>query len=535
MKNNYLFSSTQICILLNVLLYKLLLSWELYDSVINGIVEISLINYGFRYGIVFVVLATVIWSKYFNKNKDVGDEKKGAGLLVDKEVGGFDDLFPSRQQLVRILCDKIVAFDCSRSISIGITSRWGNGRSSLINGLKDYMNKDNEIIWVDYKPWFAKNVDDVTIHFINSLASALKPYHGGLSSSLKRYKQLLLNIDNGSRGKIWNSFDIFFDVNRDLESQFKLLDTSILKIGRKIIVVMDDLDRLTGDELMACLKILRVTGSFRNVIFLVAYDLEYVQNQVAVKMSFDEAQSKQYLEKFFQLNIPVLEMLKSEKRELLWTFFTNKLKENGRKENKTAFELELYFTFGNKLLNHLRNYSFEQKNKSELEENDPNSSLYYTVHEIERNLDLIEFFDTPRKIMLYANCLSEIVSSRLCEPKQLLLMKVFMDRYPKQAIWISDEIKKSEDLKSLRDRTESDESKLNLISPVFDKKKVAKAIYEIGDYDITYMRFIEALFYADGKKDIRFHKNYLLYYDLAEQSSFMEDKLNILCKGTSLL
>ncbi|QZT38490.1 KAP family NTPase [Halosquirtibacter xylanolyticus] len=540
-KNSYHFSSTQICVILNVFIYTSLLSKELYNSLIKYNEELSLINCGLYIWVVFIVFTYIISCPFRCKKREKeAEKKKRTGLLSDKEVESYKDLFPSRQQLVRNLCDEIVAFDCSRSISIGINSPWGNGKSSVINGLKDYIcngqsalendinfyprDLHKDIIWVDYRPWFAKNVDDVSIHFINTLAFKLKPYHGGLASSLKRYKQLLMTIDNGYLGKIWNSFDCFFDENRDLEAQFKLVDDSISKIGRKVVVAMDDLDRLTGDELMACLKILRVTGSFKNVIFLVAYDPEYVRNQIAVKMSVNEVQSRRYLEKFFQLSINLPEVSKREKRKLLWNILSDKLKENGRDENITELEFESYFTFGQKLRNHLRNYSLEQKNKNELEENDSNSSLYYTVHEIEREFDLIEFLDTPRNISLCANRLSETVSSNLCETEQLLLMKVFMERYPKQAIWISQEIKKSEDLRSLRYRTASDESKLKLISPVFDKEKVAQAIYEIGDYDITYMRFIEALDYNHEKKDIGFHKNYLLYYNLAEQSSFMDDK-----------
>lgn len=44
------------------------------------------------------------------------------------------------------------------------------------------------------------------------------------------------------------------------------------------MVVIDDLDRLEGTELMAVLKLIRITANFKNLIFIVAYDKGFVAN-----------------------------------------------------------------------------------------------------------------------------------------------------------------------------------------------------------------------------------------------------------------
>jgi hypothetical protein len=72
--------------------------------------------------------------------------------------------------------------------------------------------------------------------------------------------------------------------------------------GRKIVITIDDLDRLYPAEIMEVLKLIRNTANFSNVFYLVGYDKGYVQG--AIK-TLSEAGSRDYLDKIFQLEIPL--------------------------------------------------------------------------------------------------------------------------------------------------------------------------------------------------------------------------------------
>lgn len=72
------------------------------------------------------------------------------------------------------------------------------------------------------------------------------------------------------------------------------------KLDQKFVIFIDDLDRLSGSETLQVLKLIRNTANFRNFIFFIALDKDYVLRTLkSEKIILDHT----YLDKFFQLEI----------------------------------------------------------------------------------------------------------------------------------------------------------------------------------------------------------------------------------------
>jgi predicted KAP-like P-loop ATPase len=54
------------------------------------------------------------------------------------------------------------------------------------------------------------------------------------------------------------------------------INTTITKIDKKIIVFIDDLDRLDGSEILEIFKLVRASSNFENTVFVVAFDKDYI-------------------------------------------------------------------------------------------------------------------------------------------------------------------------------------------------------------------------------------------------------------------
>ena len=52
-------------------------------------------------------------------------------------------------------------------------------------------------------------------------------------------------------------------------------------IDRPVVIVIDDIDRLEKNELFEVLRLIRNTGNFANLIYVVAYDERYVVEQLS--------------------------------------------------------------------------------------------------------------------------------------------------------------------------------------------------------------------------------------------------------------
>ena len=56
------------------------------------------------------------------------------------------------------------------------------------------------------------------------------------------------------------------------------LTKELQKLGRPIVVVIDDIDRLSTTEIRDIFKLVRLTASFPNIVYVLAFDRERVEN-----------------------------------------------------------------------------------------------------------------------------------------------------------------------------------------------------------------------------------------------------------------
>ncbi|HBA44735.1 TPA: hypothetical protein DEG21_03345 [Patescibacteria group bacterium] len=56
------------------------------------------------------------------------------------------------------------------------------------------------------------------------------------------------------------------------------MNNSLKKINKKIIIVIDDLDRISSDKLRSVFKIINLCKDFYNTNFILCYDLSNFNN-----------------------------------------------------------------------------------------------------------------------------------------------------------------------------------------------------------------------------------------------------------------
>ncbi|HDV7289917.1 TPA: cytochrome C nitrite reductase, partial [Pasteurella multocida] len=79
------------------------------------------------------------------------------------------------------------------------------------------------------------------------------------------------------------------------------LITELKEVKKPITVILDDIDRLSGNELESILKLVRVTGNFPNIIYLLSFDRERVANTLETSNFVSKGEGHIYLEKIIQV------------------------------------------------------------------------------------------------------------------------------------------------------------------------------------------------------------------------------------------
>lgn len=205
---------------------------------------------------------------------------------------------------VKVLFEDLCLLDLRReSLTMGIIAEWGKGKSSFINLLINKVEVHGDII-IRFNPRGSKSAANIQEDFFDTFATELSKYYAGFGFLLGRYTKHL-----GLLGQ--------YEWTRPLESLLTLLlpekdnqaiNDALYAIGRRVYVVIDDLDRLTGEEIIEVLKLVDRNASFNNVVFVMAYDKQYVNN--VLRKHLDHGLDHSFIDKYvtWEVTLPEIDI-----------------------------------------------------------------------------------------------------------------------------------------------------------------------------------------------------------------------------------
>ena len=200
-----------------------------------------------------------------------------------------------RSEFAHTLARRLLKTSSShQSFAVGILSPWGYGKTSFLNLIKDELKRYGTIC-IDFSPWTYGKENNLIREFFTEMGKHLRRYADDLPRDMMEYAHILEKSESTSWLSILLSLG---STGHSLEQQSNLLKQSLQKIDRPIVVFIDDLDRLRGDEVMEILKLIRNAANFSGIKFVAAYDRNYLVE--AIKNQNIESASR-YLEKIFQI------------------------------------------------------------------------------------------------------------------------------------------------------------------------------------------------------------------------------------------
>jgi len=273
-------------------------------------------------------LLSLIILKFFPIKKEKTKDEDNTGFYLDTSIGEKGKDLLNRENLAKYIANQILNTNSPEtSFAIGISSEWGNGKTSFFDLLERSLKNSNSII-VKFNPWINFNSKNIIKDFFNSLSQSLSKYNYNISNLITKYANILTEVGNDNFKNLTKTILKVKD-NRSILTEFNTINRAIKSIDKKIIIFIDDLDRLYKEEIIQVIKLIRNSANFGNTIFVVAYDRNYIVN--AIK-GVNDYNSEFFLEKIFQLELtlPNFEKQIIQKRiyELLFPRLTNEDKEN---------------------------------------------------------------------------------------------------------------------------------------------------------------------------------------------------------------
>ena len=302
----------------------LLVGWAYYRFIDTHYIAIPTPITGVCYVDLLPILGSCValvvgWSHWKRaKPKQEGVHNSRLGYEVECPCTAEDEDLLGRIKEAQDLAEKIFQTDTSNAaFTLGLTAPWGAGKTSFMLAMKDYLEKQHsdETILLDFNPWMYRKAPNLTQIFFEEFSRALAPYNSALASGFTRYVDHILAKDDSA----WLQFGARLLPQgfkaKSTSEQYEFLKKEIGKLGRKIMIFIDDVDRLDGEELVELFSLIRNSSlSFPHMSYILAYDKEYVASQLQSK--FNE-HTYRYMEKILQEEYPLAKITPEQLEEAL--------------------------------------------------------------------------------------------------------------------------------------------------------------------------------------------------------------------------
>ena len=222
------------------------------------------------------------------------------GYQVDQPIRSEDEDLLGRRGEAKSLSEKIFKTDTSKgAFTLGLTAPWGAGKTSFMLVMREYLTKkpSQEVIVMAFNPWMYRKAPNLTQVFFEELSRTLAPYNSDLASAFIRYVRSLLAQESNAWLQLVARLLPQESNEKSITEQYDSLSQEICRLGRKIFIFIDDVDRLDREELVELFVLVRNSSSFPCMSYILAYDKEYVASQL--KGCFDQ-HTHRYMEKILQ-------------------------------------------------------------------------------------------------------------------------------------------------------------------------------------------------------------------------------------------
>jgi len=283
------------------------------------------------------------------------------GFSSDRPIKNIEDDLFDRAKFAKDIAQALSSWHGKDSLVVALHGDWGSGKSSIKNMAVTQLEKmQNKPDVIEFSPWEWAAQDKITAAFFQEISLSLgqKKEEKKLATIFKKYSEYLsagksiaeefsssvlpslyvllpflsaagIFADDGLFKSIFAALltgigiaAAFINWGRSVLDKFgnSEMDTKELSLNqlknklrellskreKSLLIIMDDLDRLTSEQLRMVFQLVKANTEFPNVVFLLLFQRDLVEE----KLNDGKQIGRDYLEKIIQVpfDIPKIEI-----------------------------------------------------------------------------------------------------------------------------------------------------------------------------------------------------------------------------------
>lgn len=220
-------------------------------------------------------------------------------FLTDDEIQSDTDDVLANQGQATHFAQTVLASGSESGLVYGLDGPWGIGKTSFVNLASNYWREKaaNEVIVFRFEPLRYASDPDLAERFIRDLSAEIQRqvFVPEFRPVATRYSRML----KGKTDFSFLGFKLVLEPSGEtVDELLEDIDDVLTRIRRRLIVVVDDLDRLEPAAINNVLFTVRRTFKLTQAAYILCYDTE---NLFATKDEGERA--RQFLEKFVNIKL----------------------------------------------------------------------------------------------------------------------------------------------------------------------------------------------------------------------------------------
>jgi hypothetical protein len=218
-------------------------------------------------------------------------------IADDEIVDEREDLLASETQ-AKSFAETVLASGAHQGLVFGVDGPWGVGKTSFINLAERYWTSaEDRAIVCRFEPLRYASEPDLSDRLIRDLSAAIqrKVFAPEFRPTASRYSRLI----KGKADISFLGFKLSLEPSQEtVDELLDDIDEVLRRIGRRVIIVIDDLDRLDAKTTNNVLFATRRTFKLSQATYVLCYDTEILAG------SQDEgSRAREFLEKFVTVKL----------------------------------------------------------------------------------------------------------------------------------------------------------------------------------------------------------------------------------------